>query len=108
MNAKFNNNLNLRGNRMIVAARGPCEWEAGDASAVVRDVTVTRDNVVASGGGSTTVQNGAPGWGPLDVSSPSQLTPGRADAHAIAFVTKTDGTTYERKWYDDVQLQPSP
>jgi hypothetical protein len=108
MNAQFDNNLSLKGNRMIVAARGPCEWEDGDASAVVKDVTVTRGGVVASSPGSTTVQRGAQAWW-LDVSSSSQLTPGPADAHATATVTRTDGTTYERPWYDDVQLRlPTP
>ena len=105
MNAQFHKRLGLKNGRQTVQAGGPCLWEDGDASAVVRDVTVTRQGVVASTAGATNVQRGDQSWF-LDVSSSSPFTPGRADAHAIAFVTKTDNTTYERRWYDDVNLQP--
>jgi hypothetical protein len=107
MNAQFDRQLSLTNGQKTVAARGPCAWEAGDKSAVVRDVTVTRKGVVASTAVSTRVlQMGVDQSWSLDVSSPNQLTTGRADAHAIAFVTRTDNTTYERRWYDDVTLQP--
>lgn len=41
----------------------------------------------------------------LDASASSQLTRGPAEAYALAVVHRTDGTTYEYHWYDDVQLR---
>ena len=107
MNSRFYKQLSLKSNRQTVAAGGPCGWQDGDASAVAKDVRVTQGDVVASSAASTTIWKGARGWS-LDVSSFGKLTPERADARAIAFVTRTDGTTYQRPCYQDVKLRLSP
>lgn len=105
MNAQFNKKLSLKNGGQTVAARGPCNWVAGDASAVIENVWVeTQPGQLASSPLSTTVTPSDQSWS-LDVSSSGQLTPGRADAHATVTVTKTDGTHYHPPCYDDVKLQ---
>jgi Dyp-type peroxidase family len=101
---QFHDQLNLKNNRQTIAAGGPCNWRDGDEWAEVKDVTITQKGVVASSRASTTVRRDTdPGWW-LDVSSPSQLTPGPAQARAIVFVRRTDGTTYQYPWTYSVQL----
>jgi hypothetical protein len=46
MNSRFYKQLSLKSDRQTVAAGGPCEWEDGDASAVVKDVTATQGDVL--------------------------------------------------------------
>jgi len=107
MNANFDGRLNLTNGRLTVAARGPCiDWLPDDRSAEIKDVTITQGGVVATTGGSTTVQKAAPVWA-LDASSSSQLKPGRADAWAHVTVTKIDGSTYPTPCYFDVVLLPA-
>jgi hypothetical protein len=105
MHPNFFGDLNLKDDRRTVAAGGPCHWEAGDAWAEIKNVTIEQGSVVASSGtASTMVRRGSDrSWG-LDVSSSSQFTRGPAEAYAVAVVHRTDGTTYEYPWYDDVQL----
>jgi hypothetical protein len=106
MNSAFFDDLNLKNGRHTVAAGGPCHWEAGDAWAEIRNVTIEQGSVVASSGtASTTVQNGRDSSWWLDASAPSRFTRGPAEAYALAVVHRTDGTTYEYHWYDDVQLR---
>jgi len=106
MNAKFFDQLNLKNNRRTVAAGGPCHWEAGDAWAEIKSVTIEQGRVVAtSGTASTIVRNGEDRDWWLDATAASRLTRGPADAYAVAVVHRTDGTTYEHPWYDDVQLR---
>jgi hypothetical protein len=108
MNSKFFVDLDLKSGRHIVAASGPCNWGVGDASAVLTDVRVTRNSVVASSAGSTTVKSSDPGWA-LAVSSPDILNPGPAHGRATALVTRANGTTYQFSWYDtDVKLREFP
>jgi hypothetical protein len=105
MNAQFDTRLMLTNGQLTVAARGPCNWAAGDASAVIHNVRVeTQPGAVASSSGSVTVTPADPTWS-LNVSSPGQLTPGRADAYAYVIVTKTDGTHYHPPCYTDVLLR---
>jgi hypothetical protein len=102
---QFHDELNLKNDRRTVAAGGPCHWEAGDAWAEIKNVTIEQGGVVASSGNaSTTVRKGRDRDWWLDVSSSSQFTRGPAEAYAVAIVHRTDGTTYEYPWYDDVQL----
>jgi hypothetical protein len=61
MNSKFYKQLTLESDRQTIAAGGPCGWQDGDAWAEVKDVRVTRGDVVASSAGSTTVQKGDQG-----------------------------------------------
>jgi Dyp-type peroxidase family len=104
MDPNFYGELNLKSNWQTVAAGGPCNWQDGDAWAEVKDVTVTQGSVAASSGGSTTVRRDSDrGWW-LDVSSSGQFNHGTARARAIAFVRRTDGTTYQYPWSVDVQL----
>jgi hypothetical protein len=109
MNAQFNTPLDLKNSRRTVAASGPClNWQADDASAVVKNVTVTTQvgQVATSGPGSSTmVLKAANGWA-LDVSSSRKLNPGPAHASATLIVTRTNGTTYPDWWEADVLLQP--
>jgi hypothetical protein len=105
MDAKFFDDLNLKNHGRTVAAGGPCHWEAGDAWAEIKDVTIEQGGVVASSGtASTIVRRGSDRDWWLDASSSSQLTRGPAEAYAVAVVHRTDGTTYQHPWYDDVQL----
>jgi hypothetical protein len=101
---KFHDELNLKNDRHTVAAGGPCNWEAGDAWADIKDVTVTQGSVAASSNGSTTVRKDRDRDWWLDVSSSSQFTRGPALVSAVAVVHRTDGTTYEYAWSDSVQL----
>jgi hypothetical protein len=106
MKPAFFDDLNLKDGRQTVAAGGPCHWEAGDAWAEIRNVTIEQGSVVASSGNaSTIVRKGKDRDWWLDASSSSQFTSGPAEAYAVAIVHRTDGTTYEYPWYDDVQLQ---
>jgi len=101
----FFEDLNLKDGRRTVAAGGPCHWEGGDAWAEIRNVTIEQDGVVASSGStSTIVRRSDRSWW-LDATAPSQLARGPAEAYALAVVHRTDGSTYEYPWYDDVQLQ---
>jgi hypothetical protein len=105
MNPNFFDQLDLKNNRHTVAAGGPCHWEAGDAWAEIRDVRIEQGGVVASSdSASTIVRRGRDSSWQLDASTPSQLTRGPAEAYALAVVHRTNGTTYEYPWYDDVQL----
>jgi hypothetical protein len=107
MNAKFDTPLDLKNGRRTVKACGPClDWLADDASAVVKNVTVTTQVgqvATSAAGSSTTVLKAAQGWA-LDVSSSRKLNPGPAHASAALTVTRTDGTTYKDWWDADVQL----
>jgi hypothetical protein len=103
---QFFDDLTLKNGRHTVVAGGPCHWEAGDAWAEIRNVTIQQGSVVAtSGTASTTVRNGSDTDWWLDASAASRLTRGPAEAYALAVVHRTDGTTYEYTWYDDVQLR---
>jgi hypothetical protein len=95
----------MKNDRRTVAAGGPCHWEAGDAWAEIKQVTIEQGSVIATSGTATTIvrRDRDRAWW-LDASASSQLTRGPADAHAVAVVHRTDGTTYEHPWYDDVQL----
>jgi Dyp-type peroxidase family len=101
----FDDQLNMSNNGRTLAAGGPCNWQPDDEWAEIRDVTVTQDRVVASSGGrSTTVRRDSdPVWW-LDVESSAQFTYAPAQARARAIVHRTDGTTYEYEWPDDVQV----
>jgi hypothetical protein len=91
--------------RRTVAAGGPCHWEPGDAWAEIRNVTIEQGGVVASSGtASTIVRRGRDRSWWLDASASGQLRRGPAEAYAVAVVHRTDGTTYEYHWHDDVQL----
>jgi Dyp-type peroxidase family len=105
MKPQFDDQLNMKNHGRTLAAGGPCIWENDDEWAEIRDVTVTQDRVVASSGGrSTTVRRDTdPVWW-LDVDSSSQFTYAPAQARARAIVHRTDGTTYEYEWPDDVQV----
>jgi hypothetical protein len=106
MKPQFFDDLNLKNGRHTVAAGGPCHWEAGDGWAEIRNVTIEQGGVVASSGSaSTIVRNGQDRAWWLDASTSGQLTRGPAEAYALAVVHRTDGTTYEYHWYDDVQLR---
>jgi hypothetical protein len=105
MRPNFFDDLNLKNDRRTVAAGGPCHWEAGDAWAEIKNVTIEQGGVVASSGtASTTVRKGRDRNWWLDASASSQFTRGPAEAYALAIVHRTDGTTYEYPWYDDIQL----
>ena len=101
----FNDELNLKNSSRTVAAGGPCNWQTGDESAVIRDVRVEQGSVVGlSGTVSTTVRNGQGDQWWLDAGSSSQFTRGPARVQAMAVVRRTDGTSYEYPWSEDVQL----
>jgi hypothetical protein len=105
MNSAFFDDLNLQNHRHTVAAGGPCHWEAGDAWAEIRNVTIEQGNVVATSGTASTIvrRDRDRSWW-LNATSSGQLSPGPAEAYALAIVHRTNGTTYEYPWYDDVQL----
>jgi hypothetical protein len=105
MKPAFFDDLNLQNNRHTVAAGGPCHWEAGDAWAEVKNVTIEQGTVAATSGSASTIvrRDRDRSWW-LNANSSSQLSPGPAEAYALAIVHRTDGTTYQYPWYDDVQL----
>jgi hypothetical protein len=105
MKPNFFADLNLNNGRHTVAAGGPCHWEAGDAWAEISNVRIEQGGVVASSGSaSTIVRRGSDRSWWLDASASDQLTRGPAEAYALAVVHRTDGSTYQYPWYDDVQL----
>jgi hypothetical protein len=105
MNSAFFDQLDLKHDRHTVAAGGPCHWEAGDAWAEIKNVRIEQGGVVASSGtASTIVRRGSDRSWWLDATSASQLSRGPAEAYALAVVHRSDGSTYEYPWYDDVQL----
>jgi hypothetical protein len=105
MKPAFFEDLNLKNGRHTVAAGGPCHWEASNAWAEIRNVRIDQGGVVAtSSTASTIVRRSDRSWW-LDATAASQLRRGPAEAYAVAVVHRTDGTTYEYHWYDDVQLR---
>ena len=105
MKPNFFDDLNLKNGRHTVAAGGPCHWETGDAWAEIRNVRIEQDGVVAtSGSASTILRRSDRSWW-LDATAASQLRRGPAEAYALAVVHRSDGSTYEYPWYDDVQLR---
>jgi len=102
---RFFDELNLKNNSRTVAAGGPCNWEDGDAWAEIKDVRVEQGSVAGScGTASTTVRNGRDRDWWLDAASSGPFTRGPAQASAVATVHRTDNTTYDVPWPDDVQL----
>jgi hypothetical protein len=100
----FNDELNLKNNSRTVAAGGPCNWAPNDDRAEIRDVRITQGNLVGTSSGSTTVRKAQhPEWW-LDASCSSQFQRGPAQASALAVVRRTDGTTYNYPWSEDIQL----
>jgi hypothetical protein len=102
---QFFDQLDLKHDRHTVAAGGPCHWEAGDAWAEVSNVRIEQGGVVASSGSASTIvrRGGDRSWW-LDATAAGQLSRGPAEAYALAVVHRTDGSTYQYPWYDDVQL----
>ena len=96
----FDSTLNLKNNSRTVRAGGPCNWEDGDDWAEISSVTITQGSVVGSSSGSTTVHNGTDIEWWLDARSSSQFTGGQAQAHAVAFVHRTNGSSYQHPWPD--------
>jgi Dyp-type peroxidase family len=104
MNSAFNTQLDLTSNGQTVVARGPCDWDDDDESAEIRNVTIQQGRVVASNSGPSTVRKDTDQDWWLELGSSGQLTGGRALASAVAVVRRTDGSTYEFSWPDEVQL----
>ena len=104
MKPNFDQALKIKNDRRTIEAGGPCNWEPDDQSAEIKDVIVEQPGVIASSGtSSTTVQRGDNYWW-LEATSSRQFATGPARVHAVAFVTKTDGTVYEYPWPDYVEL----
>jgi Dyp-type peroxidase family len=103
MKPAFDDQLDMKHRGRRLGAGGPCNWEQHDDWAEIQDVTVTQGDVVAfSGSHSVPVRKDRdPVWW-LDVKSTDQFDFGKATAHARALVHRTDGTTYEYEWPDDV------
>jgi Dyp-type peroxidase family len=103
MNPAFDDQVNLKSRGQTLRAGGPCNWAQDDDWAEIRDVTVTQGGVIAtSGDRSITVRkDGDQAWR-LYVDSPDQFKYGPAQARARAVVHRTNGTTYEYPWPDDV------
>ena len=100
----FYAHLDLANGGHTVVAGGPCHWQAGDAWAEIKDVTITQGSITGTSSGATTVRKGQDAAWWLDATSAGQFTPGPAEAYALAVVHRTDGTTYQYPWEDHVQL----
>jgi hypothetical protein len=107
MRPQFFEQLNLQNNSRTVAAGGPCNWEDGDVSAEIRDVTITQGSVVGSSSRSITVRKGEDDEWWLDASSSSQFNRGSAQPHAVAVVYTTGGGSYQYPW-PDLSAMPTP
>jgi Dyp-type peroxidase family len=104
MNSAFNAGLELASNGQTVVARGPCNWDEDDESAEISNVTVYQGDVEVRSTGLTAVRKDSdPDWR-LDVHSSGRLTGGPALASARAVVRRTDDSSYEFTWPDQVQL----
>jgi hypothetical protein len=104
MKPNFDQALKIKNDRRTIEAGGPCNWEPDDQSAEIKDVMVEQPGVIASSGtSSTTVQRGDDYWW-LEATSSRQFATGPARVHAVALVTKTDGTVHEYPWPDYVEL----
>ena len=107
MKPNFDQALKIKNNRRTIEAGGPCNWEPDDESAEIKDVIVEQPGVIASSGPtSTTVQRGDDSWW-LEATASRQFAHGPARVHAVALVTRTDGTVYEYPWPDYIQLEES-
>jgi Dyp-type peroxidase family len=104
MDPQFHGQLSLESNGQSLVAGGPCNWAEDDESAEIWNVTVQRGGVVASNRGPREVRKDTDQDWWLDVGSSGRLTGGRALASAVAVVRRTDGSTYEFSWPDEVQL----
>ena len=93
----------MKNHGRTIAAGGPCNWRHDDEWADIKDVAVAQGDVVASSGGNSirVSKDRDPAWW-LDVDSTDQFTDDRADARALAVVHRTDGSTYEYPWNDEV------
>lgn len=107
MKPQFFDPLNLKNDRRTVAAGGPCTWEDGDDWAEISSVTITQGSVIGSSSGSTTVNNGTDTEWWLDARSDGQFTRGSAQPHALAFVHRTNGSSYQYAW-PDLSTTPTP
>jgi hypothetical protein len=106
MKPNFDPVLNLKNNRKTVAAGGPCNWEDGDVSAEISNVTITQGSVVGSSSGSITVEKGKDDKWWLDASSSSQFNRESAQPHAEAVVYTTEGS-HPYPW-PDLSATPTP
>jgi Dyp-type peroxidase family len=104
MDPAFYEELNLKSNGQAIAAGGPCNWSEDDESAEITNVTIQNGRVVASNKGPRKVRKDSDQSWWLEVGSSGRLTGGRALASAVAVVRRTDGSTYEFSWPDEVQL----
>jgi Dyp-type peroxidase family len=104
MDPQFYDQLSLRSNGQTVKAGGPCNWSEDDESAEITNVTIQNGRVVASKKGPTKVRKDRDQSWWLEIDSSGRLTGGRALASALAVVRRTDGSTYEFSWPDEVQL----
>jgi hypothetical protein len=105
MRPQFFKQLNLQNNSRTVAAGGPCNWDPDDASAEIKEVRIEQGSVVGScGNASITVHKGQDDEWWLDASSSSQFARAPAQASAVAIVHRTNNTTYDVPWPDNVQL----
>jgi Dyp-type peroxidase family len=105
MKPAFDDQLDMSNPTGTLRAGGPCNWEQDDEWAEIKDVTVTQDSVDASSGDRSIIvrKDGDRGWW-LYVVSPKHFAYGPAQARARAVVHRTNGTTYEYEWPDDVQV----
>ena len=104
MKPNFYERLKLKGGGYTVEAGGPIGWEDGDESIEIRCVTIEQNDVVALSDRSITVRKGIDRDWWLDVTSPNQFTRGPALASGVALVHRSDGTTHEYSWPDDIQI----
>jgi Dyp-type peroxidase family len=104
MHPNFYEQLNLKDGGYTVEAGGPIDWEDGDESIKILNVTVEQNDVVALSDQLTTVRKGVDRDWWLDVTSSNQFTRGPALASGVAIVRRADGTTREYSWPDAIQI----
>jgi hypothetical protein len=104
----FHDKLGLKNSNRTVASGGPCGWQDGDKSAVIKNVRITRNGTLVAASGereSTTVVDSQKDWW-LDATSATgkDIAKGPARADALAVVTKTNGETVDVPWGESITL----
>jgi len=102
LTGNFDSPLDLNGGGTVVNATGPFSWDSDDAAGWVI-ATITQGNVVASGMASADPSKST--WAARLSTASGRLTPGTAQAQAVAVVRHNDGTLETYEWSQSVTLR---
>ena len=102
MNPKFDPELRVRHDGLVICAEGPLMTEAGMGHAWV--ATVITQNGRKAHGMSEPYPVGAKRWDALVEVEYGRFRPGRAYAHAVMITVDGEGEVYTYEWSEHVEL----